>query len=38
MTNSNMHFAVDKNAVTSGIISMQVKSEIAGKHLSLIHI
>lgn len=32
MTNSNMHFAVDKNAVTSGIISMQVKSEIAGKH------
>lgn len=32
MTNSNMHFAVDKNAVTSGIISMQVKSEVAGKH------
>lgn len=32
MTNSNMNFAVDKNAVTSGIISMQVKSEVAGKH------
>lgn len=32
MTNSNMHFAVDKNAVTSGIISMQLKSEVAGKH------
>lgn len=32
MTNSNMHFAVDKNAVTSGIISMQLKSEIAGKY------
>lgn len=32
MTNSNMHFAVDKNAVTSGIISMQLRSKIVGKH------
>lgn len=32
MTNSNMHFAVDKNAVASGIISMQLRSQVDGKH------
>lgn len=32
MTNSNMHFAVDKNAVTSGIISMQLKAEMDKRH------
>lgn len=32
MTNSNMHFAVDRNAVTSGIISMQMKDKVDGKH------
>lgn len=32
MTNSNMHFAVDKNAVTSGILSMQLKTGTVGKH------
>lgn len=31
MTNSNIHFAVDKNAVTSGIISMQLKAKMDGK-------
>lgn len=31
MTNSNMNFAVDKNAVTSGIISMQLRSEVDGR-------
>ena len=32
MTNSNMHFAVDKNAVTSSIISMQMKAELDSGH------
>lgn len=32
MTNSNMHFAVDKNAVTSGILSMQLKTGMDSKH------
>lgn len=32
MTNSNMNFAVNKNAVTSGIISMKMRSQIDGKH------
>ena len=32
MTNSNMHFAVDRNAVTSGIISMQLRNKMDSRH------